>query len=92
MKISPWLVHAFTLDLLFLDKGACVCSIVDKIVFVLHGGLMLLYCLGAKLGEQSQTGAAAMRPNALVRVLRAVGFELFAEGPTSYFRYFCLEF
>lgn len=53
-------------------------------LFVLHGRLRILYYFGAKLGEQSQTEVPAMMPNALVRILRAAGFELCAVGPASH--------
>lgn len=53
---------------------------------LLHGRLRLLSYFGAKWGEQSQTEVAAMRPNALVRILRALccrphfHFSTFAKG------------
>lgn len=78
MKISPWLVNCFMLDWLLFFRvlfNAYVCSIVDKMLFVLHGRLRLLY--------YSQPEAAAMKPKALVRISVAAGFDLCAVSPVS---------
>lgn len=81
--VSKFFHIRFAIFLSRLLYTAHVCSLVDKILFVFCGRLRLLCYFSAKLGEQSQTEVAAMRPNASVRILRAAGFECCAVGPTS---------